>query len=54
MARPVEPDADAQHVLLLVSLLAVVLLAKKFSLVVDVGTAMIGRRRHSLACWSRF
>jgi Ca2+:H+ antiporter len=29
-------------VLLLVSLLAVVLLAKKFSLVVDVGTAMIG------------
>ena len=28
--------------LLLVSLLAVVLLAKKFSLVVDVGTAMIG------------
>jgi len=37
-------------VLLLVSLVAVVLLAKKFSLVVDAGTA---RRRPSRASWSR-
>ena len=39
--------------LLLVSLLAVVLLAKKFSLVVDVVTAMIEFYRRSPACWSR-
>ena len=39
---PVEPDAGAQHRAAAVSLLAVVLLAKKFSLVVDVVTAMIG------------
>ena len=40
-------------VLLLVSLLAVVLLAKKFSLVVDFATRGSVRRRPLPACWSR-
>ena len=39
--------------LLLLPLLAVVLLAKKFSLVVDVVTARSARRRLSRACWWR-
>lgn len=38
--------------LLLVSLLAVVLLAKKFSLVVDAVAVQIGAPRRSRACWS--
>ena len=52
ISEPVGSAADGTHtsnrmlglsiVLLLISLLAVVLLAKKFSLVVDVGTALIG------------
>ena len=39
--------------LLLISLLAVVLLAKKFSHVVDIVTAQIGAPRRSRVCWWR-